>query len=131
MKKLNKRRYAYAAVFALVLLTEILIALFVHDSFVRPYGGDVLVTVLICAFARIFFPEKIKLLPVYVCIFAFAVEIGQYFDYVKLLDLDGNAFFSILMGRSFSLADMLCYATGCAVFYLCETAVLKMNKKTQ
>ncbi len=36
-----KKRLISAAIFAAVLGAEILIALFVHDSFVRPYVGDV------------------------------------------------------------------------------------------
>jgi len=129
--RFDRKRLCYLAVFALILLIEVLIALFVNDSFIRPYGGDVLVTVLICALVRVIFPDRIKLLPLYVCIFAFAVEVGQYFDYVKLLGLEGNAFLSVLMGRSFSLADMLCYALGCVAFGLCERSVLKNNKMHQ
>lgn len=41
---------------AVLLLIEIGIALFVHDRFVRPYGGDILVTVLLCCLWRGFMP---------------------------------------------------------------------------
>lgn len=110
------KRLVYAALFLALLATEVCIALFVHDAFVRPYVGDVLVTVLICAFARIFLPEKIKLLPLYVFVFAAAVEAGQYFDMVKVLGLQNSRFFSVLLGTTFSACDLLCYAVGCAVF---------------
>ena len=53
MRKSNVTpRVAYGLAFAVILVIEILIALFVHDSFIRPYGGDILVTVLICCFMR-------------------------------------------------------------------------------
>lgn len=71
-----KRRGIYAIAFVLLLVTEVLIALFVRDRFIRPYGGDILVTVLICCFVRILFPERIKLLPLLVFLFAAAVEWG-------------------------------------------------------
>ena len=41
----------------ILLLTEVLIALYVHDAFVRPYIGDVLVVIVIYTFIRIFVPE--------------------------------------------------------------------------
>lgn len=114
---MKMKRLIYAALFLLILLSEILIALFVNDNFVRPYVGDMLVTVLICCFVRIFFPKGVKLLPVYVFLFAAAVEVCQYFDIVKLFGLEGNRFISVLLGRTFSLADILCYAAGCLAFF--------------
>lgn len=120
---MKKTRLTYALLFLSVLLAEILIALFVRDAFVRPYVGDMLVTVLICCFLRIFFPTGVKLLPVYVFLFAAAVEVCQYFDIVKLFGLEGNRFISVLLGRTFSLADILCYAAGCILFFGVEKTV--------
>ena len=120
---MKKTRLTYALLFLSVLLTEVLIALFVRDAFVRPYVGDMLVTLLICCFARIFFPTGVKLLPVYVFLFAAAVEVCQYFDIVKLFGLEGNRFISVLLGRTFSLADILCYAAGCILFFGVEKTV--------
>ena len=115
-----KRRGIYAIAFVLLLVTEVLIALFVRDRFIRPYGGDILVTVLICCFVRILFPERIKLLPLLVFLFAAAVEVGQYFDYVTLLGLGDIEFFRILLGTSFSVADIFCYGAGCLLFWAAE-----------
>jgi len=112
----KKLRLTYAALFLLLLMGEICIALFVHDGFVRPYLGDVLVTVLICAFCRVFFPRGVRMLPVYVFLFAAAVEIGQYFDLLQLLGLAGSRFFSVLLGATFSVWDLVCYAAGCLAF---------------
>ena len=122
---MKKRRIIFALLFITVLLSEILIALFVNDNFVRPYVGDMLVTVLICSFFRVFIPKGAKLLPVYVFLFAAAVEVCQYFDIVKLFGLEGNRFISVLLGRTFSLADILCYAVGCILFFGVELYVRK------
>ena len=119
---MKKARITYFLLFFLLFVTEICIALFVDDRFVRPYLGDVLVTVLICSFLRIIWPKGIRLLSVYVFLFAAAVEIGQYFDVVSLLGLENIAFLRVLIGRSFSFLDLLCYAVGCALFWLCERA---------
>ena len=124
----KKLRIIYTAMFIGLLLTEIIIALYVKDSFIRPYGGDVLITILICSFLRIFTPKKVAALPVYVFIFATAVEVGQYFDMVKLLGLEDSAFFSTLLGRSFAFADIVCYAVGCLLFFIIEKAVINVKK---
>ncbi len=116
-------RAGYAMCFAGILLIEVLIALFVRDDFIRPYGGDILVTVLICCFGRIFFPAGVRLLPVWVFLFAAAVEVGQAFDFVSLMGLGDIAFFRILLGSTFSWADLVCYAAGCALFWVTERAV--------
>ena len=120
-----KKRFGYAIAFLVLLITEILIALFVRDDFIRPYGGDILVTVLICAAVRIVFPTGVRLLPLWVFLFAAAVEIGQYFNFVTLLGLGNIAFFRILLGSTFSLADLLCYAAGCLLFWIGEKAITK------
>ena len=120
-----KKRLTYALAFLILLITEILIALFVRDDFIRPYGGDILVTVLICAAVRIVVPTGVRLLPLWVFLFAAGVEIGQYFDFVTLLGLGNIAFFRILLGSTFSFADLLCYAAGCALFWLGEKIITK------
>lgn len=122
---MKAKRLIYGLLFLILLATEVCIALFVHDDFVRPYFGDVLVTVLICAFCRIFVPEKVRLLPLYVFLFAAAVEIAQYFDFVKLLGLENSAFFSVLMGRVFSVYDLVCYGAGCLLFVAMECVIKK------
>lgn len=120
---MKKLRILYALLFCGILLTEIIIALFVNDNFVRPYVGDVLVTVLICCFFRVFIPQGVTALPVYVFLFAVAVEIGQYFDIVKLIGLEDSKFFSILLGRTFSAVDILCYALGCVLFFAIDRTI--------
>lgn len=120
---LKKARIIYAAVFGILLLAEIAIALFVHDRFIRPYIGDVLVTILLCCLCRVLIPKGVRLLPVYVFLFAVAVEIAQYFDIVKLLGLENSVFLSTIIGRSFSVWDIVCYAAGCLVFFGVEWAV--------
>ena len=117
---MKKLRLTYALSFLVLLFIEVLIALFIRDDFIRPYVGDVLVTVLICCFLRIFFPRGVRALPAYVFIFAATVEILQYFDIVKLLGLESNRFISIIIGRTFSFADIICYAVGCVLFFCAD-----------
>ena len=99
----------------MLLATEVFIGLFIHDGFVRPFIGDVLVVILIYTFIRIFIPEKVRLLPLFIFIFAAAVEILQLIRIVEILGLQDNAFMSTVIGTSFDIRDILCYFVGCAL----------------
>lgn len=123
-----KKRLLYACITVVLLVVEVLIALFIHDNFIRPYIGDVLVTVLICTFLRIFIPRGIKLLPLYVFIFAAGVEVMQYFNIVEVLGLADNRFFSILIGSVFDVKDIVCYGVGCLMFFWVENFSKYLNK---
>jgi hypothetical protein len=125
----KKRRLIYVAVFFLILTVEVLIALYVRDDFIRPYGGDILVTVLLCCFVRILFPAGIRLLPLWIFLFSCAVEIGQYFDYAAILGFAEDGFMRILLGSSFSVWDLLCYGAGCVLFALAEYLLCTRLKK--
>lgn len=105
-----KKRIIYLITTIILLIIEVLIALYVRDNFVRPYVGDMLV---VYAFVRIFIPDKVKLLPLWVFIFAVAVEILQWFHIVAILGLTDNRFFSVLIGGVFDVKDILCYGVGC------------------
>ncbi len=95
----------------LLLAVEVGIALFISDSFIRPFVGDVLVVVLIFSFLAIFLTPDTRLV-VGVLIFSLAVEVTQYFDLVALLGLQDNRFMSVIMGRTFSWLDFVAYFTG-------------------
>lgn len=127
---MKKLRIIYALITLGILIAEVLIALYVDDGFVRPYLGDVLVTMLLCSFLRIFFPKNAAALPLFVFLFALVVEIAQYFDYVKLLGFENNRFLSVLMGRSFSVWDIDCYAIGCALFFILDLRLRKIPGTT-
>ena len=127
-KETTKKRVYYALITLFLLVIEVLIALFVHDKFIRPYIGDVLVTVLICTFLRIFIPKGVKLLPLYVFIFAAGVEVMQYFDIVEILGLADNRFLSILIGSVFDVKDIVCYGVGCLAVFVAEKMSQKCGK---
>lgn len=116
MKSTTKKRLFYALASFIILVIEILIALFVDDAFIRPFGGDILVVILIACIVRIFSPNGTLLLSLWVFIFAVAVEFAQYLDIVSLLGLGDIPFFVTLIGNSFSFIDIICYAAGCLIF---------------
>ena len=127
MKKKVKLRISFLAVFVLLLAVEVLIALFVHDDFVRPYVGDMIVTVVVWSFLRIIFPDRFKLMSLYVMFFAILVEVGQYFHYTELLGIT-NPVLVTMMGTSFAWADIACYAVGCVIAAVADAVMFRRIK---
>ena len=110
-----KKRLCYCVSFFVLFLTEVFIAIFVHDAFIRPYVGDILVVgVLYCAI-RVVLPTRCKLLSLWVFLFAAGVEVLQYFHLVRLLGLEEHTVLRIILGSTFDGMDLLCYAAGCVL----------------
>ena len=125
----NRRRLVYGILFFIFTLIEVLIALFVHDSFIRPYLGDMLVVIVLCCFVRTIFPGGTQFLSLYVFLFASVIEVGQYFNYAALLRLDHIRFFRLLLGTTFSAVDLVFYGVGSALFFACENLVFSLREK--
>lgn len=131
MKRLSRKRLLYVLVTIFLLFVEVCIARYVHDDFIRPYAGDMLVVIVCYTFVRIFVPEKVRLLPLYVFLFAVFVEVLQYFEIVKRLGLEQNAFFRVLIGSVFDWKDIGCYAVGCVFLAIYEIVRLYSDRKTE
>ena len=116
----RKKRIAYGMATIMLFIVELLIALFVHDNFIRPYVGDVLVVVLLYTFVRVFLPEGVRLLPLYIFLFAAGVEVLQYFRIAEVLGLSDNRILSVVIGSVFDVKDIVCYGVGCVVLGVYE-----------
>ena len=108
---MNKRLF-YGGIGLSLIVIEILIACFVHDSLIRPYGGDILIVGVIYFFVKTLYPKKIPYLPLWIFLFAVGIECLQYIDIVTLLGLGEYKFFRVLIGTTFSLMDIVCYGVG-------------------
>jgi hypothetical protein len=102
----------FLLIFLAIFIIEILIAKYLDDAFIRPFGGDVLVVVLIYAFFRIFLKTNNKKLALGVLIFSFVIEGLQAVHYVNWLGLQDNKFWSIVLGTYFTVYDLLAYFVG-------------------
>lgn len=113
-------RPEYFVGFIALLVIEILIALYVHDTIIRPYVGDLLVVILIYAFIKSFIATPPLQTAVAVLAFAFTVELLQYFNIVNQLGLQHSKIVRIVIGTSFSWHDLLAYTAGFALIVLAE-----------
>lgn len=112
MLKFNK---TYFGLTLLILITEIIIALYVHDNIVRPYIGDVFVVILIFCFIKSLVNTKVIPTAFFVLLFAFGVETLQYFKIIEILGLQNNSVARIAIGTSFAWMDIACYIVGIAI----------------
>lgn len=118
------KRIKYLIGFIIILIIEILIALYVHDNYIRPYVGDILVIICIYLLLRTIIPEKVKYLSLYVLILAILVEIMQYFNFTDMLTAQ-NKILKIALGSTFDIKDIICYVIGYITIVLIERRELK------
>lgn len=104
----------------LLFITEVIIALFIRDNFVRPYVGDILVVILIYSFLRSFFIIRISFAVILVLAFSFFVEFLQYLNFISWLGLESSTFARIVLGNSFSPEDLGMYLIGAALVLIIE-----------
>lgn len=101
------------AVFAFALFAlEVYIGAKVHDTFVRPYLGDVLVVILVHAIVRTFVTFSWRRVLPGVVVFAFAVEGLQAIHMADRLGLRPGSIPAIVLGSQADLRDLLCYVAG-------------------
>ena len=74
-----KFKLKYFILAAILFLIEVLIALFIHDNFIRPFVGDVLVVILIYCFIKSFLNSPVVITAIAVLLFAYLIEVLQYF----------------------------------------------------
>lgn len=117
MLTFNKR---YAGFAIILFITEVLIALFVRDKFVRPYFGDVLVVILVYCFIRAFLKVEVLPLAVGVLIFSFTIEYLQYLNFINWLELEKSAVANAVLGNSFAWKDIVAYMAGILIILLVE-----------
>lgn len=127
-EKKDYSRLVYGICFLVLVFAEIMIALFVHDAWIRPYVGDVLVVIVIYTFIRIFIPHGCVALPVIILLFSCLVEALQYINIVERLGLGDVEFFRVLIGTVGDAKDIICYAVGCILLIFYEMIRIRVDK---
>lgn len=124
-----KQRVVYLAMFIILLLVEVWIAIFVKGGFIRHNLGDILVVIVIYFFIKIFWQKKHIWLALEIFLFAVLVEVAQYFRMVEILGVEDNTFLRVLIGSVFDIKDIVSYGIGCAFIGVCEWIIYR--KKSQ
>jgi len=104
------RIYFLLAVF--LLLLEIFIGARLHDALIRPYGGDILVVILLYCLVQSFWKLPVWPAALSVLVFAYGVEVSQYFGLADRLGFRGPSLMRVLLGSYFTWVDIGCYTLG-------------------
>ena len=105
----------YFLLAAALFIIEAAIAAYMHDAFIRPYFGDLLVVILIYCAIKAFFNTQPLKTALAVFVFACLVELSQYFHLVVLLGWGRSETAATVLGTFFSFTDILMYAMGTLV----------------
>lgn len=107
-------RPLYFAIALLLLLVEIAIAtIYSSVEVIRGSIGDILAVMLLYVLIRALYPVGSLRLALGVFGFAVALEAGQYFGLAERLGFARGSVGSILIGTTFSWADIVMYGVGC------------------
>jgi len=107
-----------------IFVTEIGIALFVHDAVIRPYIGDSLAVILLYLALRAVTHLRVLAAVLVALAIAFAIEFGQMFHLIDILGLRSNRIAGFILGGYFDARDLGCYVAG-AVFALMVESLRK------
>jgi hypothetical protein len=110
-------------------ITEVLIAHYLHSGFIRAYGGDFLVVIFLYCLVMSFIKAPVFGTACWVLIFAYAVEISQYFHLVSLLGLQNSRIAKLILGTTFSMIDLLTYTMGISLVIITEY-LIRLKWKT-
>lgn len=110
----------YFALAVILFITEVLIALYINDQFVRPYVGDVLVVILIYCFVKAFINLPVVKTTIGVLVFAYLIETLQYFQFVKQIGLEHSRLANVVIGNYFAWEDIWAYTIGAVIILLAE-----------
>ncbi|SDX09354.1 Protein of unknown function [Lutibacter oricola] len=103
--------YRYFLTFIIVLITEILIASYCTQPFIRNIFGDFLATILLYCFFKSFLKVNPLSIGIAVLTISFFVEFLQLINIIKILNIE-NRIIKIIIGTTFSISDLIAYTFG-------------------
>ena len=117
-----KRREIYLLSTVICFLLCILIVKLLSDYLViRGFIGDIIVTILIYCFIKMFVDLKPLKLSIFVLMFSYIVELMQYYKVIEIIGLGNNEIAQIIIGTTFDFRDLLAYTIGVIIVYLLDT----------
>ncbi len=98
--------------FTALFIIESLIAIFVHDTIIRPFFGDFLAVIGLFFLLKSFLNLSDKVLILASLGFAYFLELLQYLDFLAWSGLKNYRLLAIIIGSSFDWGDILAYTFG-------------------
>ncbi len=120
-----KVKEKYLAIVVCIFVLELIISIFIHDQFIRPFFGDFLATILLFYCFKMLYDGQNWLLA-WLCLgISFALEWAQYWQVLRLLGLEKVKILAIVLGNSFAYEDLVAYTLGILVALTYEINFIK------
>lgn len=120
----RKSVYSLSAMISFIICV-LIVVIFDDHYMIRGFVGDVVVITLVYSTVKIFMDVKAIALCVYVLLFAYILEVLQYFRLIEWIGLEDNSMAKIIIGSTFDPMDLLAYTLGFLFTYILELLVFK------
>jgi len=115
--KFNLRAFI---IFIILFLTEVFIAFYVKQHFIRHWFGDFLIVIMLFYFVRSFLKAKTLYIAIAVLLFSYTIEFIQLTQFLEILNLEDNKLANLIFGNTFSISDLLAYTLGILTILVIE-----------
>lgn len=112
--------FSYFLLTLVLIGVEIFIGACMHDAVIRPYGGDLLVVILLYCLVRSFWELPVLRLSLGILVFSYLEEAGQYFHLADKLGFTRPSLMRVLIGTYFTWTDILSYTLGIGLVLVVE-----------
>ena len=112
-------------IFLLLFITEVIIAFYVKQHFIRFIFGDFLVVIMLYYFLKSFLKATSIYLATAVLLFAFAIEFIQLTNFLEILHLEENKLANLIFGNTFGVGDLIAYTLGIMTVLIIEKKQLQ------
>ena len=124
------RKWYFILFLAMFAAEAAILKFFEKNLFIRGFIGDVLAVIFLYALIM----SVVKIKKTYVIVFSYLtgiiLEIGQYYNFAKIIGMENNKVFTVLFGSCFDWIDIFAYSIGSLMLIIIEILVEK-NKKVQ
>ena len=124
------RKWYFILFLAMFAAEAAILKFFEKNLFIRGFIGDVLAVIFLYALIM----SVVKIKKNYVIVFSYLtgiiLEIGQYYNFAKIIGMENNKVFKVLFGAHFDWKDISAYSIGAIIVLIMEILVEK-NKKVQ
>jgi len=104
----------------ILLITEICIATFLTEGFIRHTFGDFLVVILMYCSIRTIIDANPFFIALAVLGLAFIVEFLQLFNLLDYLQLRDHKIATIILGSTFHISDLIAYTLGTLIILIID-----------
>ena len=109
----------------LYILCILIVVLFSSNGFIRGFLGDTVIVILLYSLMQSIKDFDSLLLSVGITLFAYTIEITQYFKIIPLLGFQENFFTRIVFGSVFDPLDLIAYTIGGLLAYFLDKNMIK------